>query len=165
MPGCQLGPPGGKRPPDELGSQALKCRPSTRTSACPGELPFLRCCLRRELMSDDLPTLGTPITMMQYSRFCRRKSRDQGPTQTPQTHTRPGQLNRKDSRCTGPAHPPAETRRTGGSPAGGTPHSWHWPTTNLSSVIAVAAPNQLRDHRDYLQGTDHRHFPGGTGHP
>lgn len=33
------------------------------------EIPFLRCSLRSELMSDDLPTLGTPITMMLYSAF------------------------------------------------------------------------------------------------
>lgn len=31
------------------------------------EIPFFRCSLRRELMSEDLPTLGTPITRMLYS--------------------------------------------------------------------------------------------------
>lgn len=39
------------------------------TSQCYGNLgvPFLRCNLLKELISDDLPTLGTPITMMLYS--------------------------------------------------------------------------------------------------
>lgn len=37
--------------------------------SCAREIPFLRCSLRSELMSDDLPTLGTPITMMLYSAF------------------------------------------------------------------------------------------------
>lgn len=29
-------------------------------------------------MSEDLPTLGTPITMMQYSAFCRGRKKDRG---------------------------------------------------------------------------------------
>lgn len=45
--------------------------------------PFPRCCLLSALMSEDLPTLGIPITMAQYSRFCQgTRAESQGSTQT-----------------------------------------------------------------------------------
>lgn len=56
-------------------------------------VPFLRCCLRRELMSEDLPTLGTPMTMMQYSRLCRGGRA--GSQETPETPTGPTQRTHK----------------------------------------------------------------------
>ena len=63
--------------------------------------------------------------------------------------------------------PPAETQ--GGAPGWAQHWAWvsqqkgralgrSWPT-NLSSVIAVAAPNQLHDRRDDLQPTTTRHLP------
>lgn len=47
-------------------------------------IPLLRCCLLSALMSEDLPTLGIPITMAQYSRLCPgTRAGSQGSTQSP----------------------------------------------------------------------------------
>lgn len=115
-------------------------------------VPFPRCCLRSELMSEDLPTLGTPITMMQYSAFCRGRGQGLGTAAPPgpppgARHGAPtARLRGWRPRCSGPR------------PAGGRAAlpGRRAPRTHLASVVAVAAPNQLSDHGDDLQHTSTR---------
>ena len=119
-------------------------------------------------MSEDLPTLGTPITMMQDSTCWKRKGRGWAPSSPAPPYPRGTSVP-----TWGRPTPPAKTR--GGSPGWaqqrarvsqrkGRALGQSWPT-NLSSVMAIAAPNQLHGRRDDLQPTTTRHLPGGAGCP
>lgn len=169
-PSCQLGLLVPTAPSVSWGLRLWRVVPAREPVPAPptAEVPFLRCCLRRELISEDLPTLGTPITMMQYSTCWKRKGRGWAPPSPAPPYPRGTSVP-----TWGRPTPPAKTR--GGSP--GWAQQWarvsqqkgqalgrSWPT-NLSSVIAVAAPNQLRDRWDDLQPTTTRHLPGGARLP
>lgn len=54
----------------------LSPRTAGRNGKAHKEVPFLRCSLRMELIREDFPTLGTPITMMQYSTFWNNRKGD-----------------------------------------------------------------------------------------